>query len=481
MPVLIKFIDAMKDLSVQVHPYDDYARKYEGDNGKSEMWYVIDAEPGAELIFGFEHPVTKEILKEAVANGTLDKHLHKIKIQKGDVIYVPAGTVHGIGAGALIAEIQESSNVTYRVYDYNRTDKNGNKRELHFDKAVEVMNMDTVKESGEKRLVHYYPGSSREIICRSQYFETEKIEVNKACSFSVMDESFQVLLCISGEGQVGYFNDENKPVRFKKGDCLFIPAGTGRCTLLGDAEVLKVIILTDYVSNEDLVRLYNLADGFVYPSFYEGFGIPPLEAMACGTPVAVANATSLPEVVGDAGMYFDPFSEEEITNSIVKLLDEDKAIRDEKRIERVNCFNWQDSANAMFSKYIEVVEFASGCCILMNKNVIEKVGMLDESYFMYYEDTDFCARLKKETIDIVYVPTAKIWHKVGASSSGEYSKFTAYYMAKNRLKFISKYSHNNLQRAYLRTIASGIKGYILNRNSKVSIKALKDFIKEQRT
>lgn len=87
MPVLIKFIDAMKDLSVQVHPYDDYARKYEGDNGKSEMWYVIDAEPGAELIFGFEHPVTKEILKEAVANGTLDKHLHKIKIQKGDGQY----------------------------------------------------------------------------------------------------------------------------------------------------------------------------------------------------------------------------------------------------------------------------------------------------------------------------------------------------------------------------------------------------------
>lgn len=179
MPVLIKFIDAMKDLSVQVHPYDDYARKYEGDNGKSEMWYVIDAEPGAELIFGFEHPVTKEILKEAVANGTLDKHLHKIKIQKGDVIYVPAGTVHGIGAGALIAEIQESSNVTYRVYDYNRTDKNGNKRELHFDKAVEVMNMDTVKESGEKRLVHYYPGSSREIICRTMMSETAESQYKK--------------------------------------------------------------------------------------------------------------------------------------------------------------------------------------------------------------------------------------------------------------------------------------------------------------
>lgn len=215
-----------KESSIQV-------LRYSGDWKDVGTWNMM-AEVMADKTKG------KAILDETCENTNVINELNIPKIQKGDVIYVPAGTVHGIGAGALIAEIQESSNVTYRVYDYNRTDKNGNKRELHFDKAVEVMNMDTVKESGEKRLVHYYPGSSREIICRSQYFETEKIEVNKACSFSVMDESFQVLLCISGEGQVGYFNDENKPVRFKKGDCLFIPAGTGRCTLLGDAEVLKV-------------------------------------------------------------------------------------------------------------------------------------------------------------------------------------------------------------------------------------------------
>ncbi len=242
MPVLIKFIDAMQDLSVQVHPDDEYARKYEGDNGKTEMWYLIDAAPGTQIIYGFEHAVTKEILDGSIKNGTLDKQLHKVDIHKGDVIFVPAGTVHGIGAGALIAEIQESSNVTYRVYDYDRVGKDGKKRELHFDKAVEIMHMDSAKKvkTKRKRLVHYYPGSSREIICRSQYFEVEKIVFNKGCGFSVLLDSFQVLLCINGEAQVGFFNEEYKPVRFKKGDCLFIPAGTGRCSLLGDAEILKV-------------------------------------------------------------------------------------------------------------------------------------------------------------------------------------------------------------------------------------------------
>ena len=125
LPILVKFIDAKKDLSVQVHPDDEYAREHEADNGKTEMWYVIDAEEGASLVYGFQHKVTPKLLKKAIETGTLDKHLHKIKVRKGDVFYVPAGTVHGIGAGILIAEIQESSNVTYRVYDYNRVDKNG--------------------------------------------------------------------------------------------------------------------------------------------------------------------------------------------------------------------------------------------------------------------------------------------------------------------------------------------------------------------
>ena len=148
LPVLIKFIDAKKALSVQVHPNDEYAWQHEHQNGKTEMWYVLDAAEGANLIYGFQHKVTPEILRKAVATGRLDRHLQKIKVHKGDVFYIPSGTVHGIGAGVLIAEIQESSNVTYRVYDYDRLDKNGKKRELHFDKAVQVMNMNIAVSVG---------------------------------------------------------------------------------------------------------------------------------------------------------------------------------------------------------------------------------------------------------------------------------------------------------------------------------------------
>ena len=138
LPVLIKFIDAKKDLSVQVHPNDKYAGIYEHQNGKTEMWYVLDAEEDASLVYGFQHKVTADIIRKAVATATLDRHLQKVGVHKGDVFFVPSGTVHGIGAGVLIAEIQESSNVTYRVYDYDRIDKNGMKRELHFDKAIKV-------------------------------------------------------------------------------------------------------------------------------------------------------------------------------------------------------------------------------------------------------------------------------------------------------------------------------------------------------
>ena len=149
LPILIKFIDAKKDLSVQVHPTDEYAREHEnGQLGKTEMWYVMDAAPDAHLIYGFYHDIEKPQLKESLENGTVEKYLQKIKIQKDDVFLIEAGTVHAIGAGALIAEIQENSNLTYRLYDYNRLDKNGKRRELHIKKALEVANL---KGSAEPR------------------------------------------------------------------------------------------------------------------------------------------------------------------------------------------------------------------------------------------------------------------------------------------------------------------------------------------
>lgn len=241
LPVLVKFIDAKQDLSVQVHPDDAYAKEHEGDNGKTEMWYVIDAEEGASLIYGFKHKVTEDILRKAVETGTLKRHLQKVEVHKGDTYFVQAGTVHGIGAGILMAEIQESSNVTYRVYDYDRIDRNGQKRELHFDKAVQVMNMDVAPDVKQKpRMVRYYPGSSRELLCRCKYFETEKIQVKKGFSFSVMNNSFQVLMCLDGYGQVEMTDAEQKPMRFSKGETIFLPAGIGRCLVLGDASLLKI-------------------------------------------------------------------------------------------------------------------------------------------------------------------------------------------------------------------------------------------------
>ncbi len=141
LPILIKFIDAKQDLSVQVHPDDEYARKYEhGSLGKTEMWYVLDATKNARLVYGFYHDISKEKLKKSLEEGTVERYLQKVKVKKDDLFYIEAGTVHAIGAGILIAEIQECSNITYRMYDYNRMDKDGKPRTLHIERALEVAN-----------------------------------------------------------------------------------------------------------------------------------------------------------------------------------------------------------------------------------------------------------------------------------------------------------------------------------------------------
>lgn len=240
LPILVKFIDAARDLSIQVHPDDDYARKNDGDNGKTEFWYVLDAEKDSELIYGFEHPMDCDRIKKAIEEGNLENMLHHIPVHKGDVFFVRPGTVHAIGKGIVLVEVQESSNLTYRLYDYDRVDKNGNKRPLHFDKAVDVLDMDPVRIIRQpQRMVRYYFGCAREILCRCEYFEVERIQVTKGFSFSVLDQSFQVLLCIDGNG--GLETDEtNRPVRFEKGTCLFLPADLGRCHIIGECTLLKI-------------------------------------------------------------------------------------------------------------------------------------------------------------------------------------------------------------------------------------------------
>ncbi len=236
-PVLIKFIDAEKNLSVQVHPDDEYSLIHEHQNGKTEMWYVMEAEENTSLIYGFENEISESAVRKAVSEGKIMEYLHYEEVHKGDVFYIPAGTVHAIGKGAVIAEIQENSNVTYRVYDYDRTDKNGNKRELHTEKALEVMKFEPAPET---RLYDDYSECadySAKTLCSCRYFTTEKVNVRKAYGFDVAEDSFQVILCIDGSGTVKSNDNE---VSMIKGDCIFLPADIGRIEINGSTEFLKV-------------------------------------------------------------------------------------------------------------------------------------------------------------------------------------------------------------------------------------------------
>lgn len=244
LPILIKFIDAKKDLSVQVHPDDEYAMKYEnGSLGKSEMWYVLDAQKDAQLVYGFYHDMEEDKLRQSLEDGTVEKYLQKVPVQKDDVFYIKAGTVHAIGAGALIAEIQESSNLTYRLYDYNRMDKNGKKRELHIDKALAVADLRGSQEPVQPmRVLKYCKGCASEFLCRCKYFQVERMLLNteqhrELVDFQTFDNSFHVLLCTEGCGTI---SGQDVMLNFFKGDCIFVPANSVPLKIHGKAQMLNV-------------------------------------------------------------------------------------------------------------------------------------------------------------------------------------------------------------------------------------------------
>lgn len=245
LPILIKLIDAKDNLSVQVHPDDEYAKNNEaGALGKTEMWYVLDAEKNSSLIYGFHHDMDKKTLKKSIAKGTIEKYLQKIKVSKDDVFYIKSGTVHAIGAGILIAEIQQNSNLTYRLYDYNRKDKNGNSRELQIDKALDVVNLKgNITPRQPLRVLKYRKGCALEMLCRCKYFQVERMLINTErirdkVDFKTESNSFQVLLCISGCGVIS--DSDGDCIEFFKGDCIFVPANSINMKLHGKAQFLKV-------------------------------------------------------------------------------------------------------------------------------------------------------------------------------------------------------------------------------------------------
>lgn len=243
LPILIKFIDAKKDLSVQVHPTDDYAREYEnGQRGKTEMWYVLDAGKGASLIYGLRYDAGKEQIRKMIREGSVTNILQKVPVKKDDLFFIEAGTIHAIGAGTLVAEIQENSNLTYRLYDYDRVGKDGKKRELHVDKALQVANLKSSAEPRQPlRVLKYRQGVASELLCRCRYFEVYRMIVNterrQKVYYRADEMSFRVLLCVNGCGMIRYGEEE---LIFYKGDCIFIPADSVMLSIHGQAQFLDV-------------------------------------------------------------------------------------------------------------------------------------------------------------------------------------------------------------------------------------------------
>ncbi len=245
LPILIKFIDAKEDLSVQVHPDDRYAKEKEnGQSGKTEMWYILDAAKDAKLVYGLHHDSDKDRIRQSIENGAIEKYLQKIPVKKDDVFYIEAGTVHAIGAGILAAEIQENSNLTYRLYDYGRVDQHGNQRRLHVEKALEVASLRSSQEPRQPmRVLRYRQGCATELLCRCKYFEVHRMLVNtercrQLAVYQTDGTSFHVLLCIKGCGSIYY--GEEKSIRFFKGDCIFVPVHSVEIRIHADAQFLDV-------------------------------------------------------------------------------------------------------------------------------------------------------------------------------------------------------------------------------------------------
>ena len=218
-PVLIKLIDAKDNLSIQVHPDNDYARRVENEFGKTEMWYVLEAEPGASLYYGFTHEISKEELERRIQDNTLTDVLNAVPVHKGDCFFIPSGTLHAIRKGIVVAEIQQNSNVTYRIYDYGRLGADGKPRQLHIPQALDV----TLREPPKAQ-------DFRGHLAQCDYFTVDAVEDGFE---DVCDEtSFTSLLVLEGKGTLTETaTGESLPIR--KGQSLFLPAGTGAYAVTG--------------------------------------------------------------------------------------------------------------------------------------------------------------------------------------------------------------------------------------------------------
>ncbi|MDO9528705.1 MAG: mannose-6-phosphate isomerase, class I [Syntrophales bacterium] len=222
-PLLIKFIDAQDTLSVQVHPDDKYVSLHEDteDSGKNEMWHILHAEPGASIILGLKEGVTRGKISKALEKKSLEGCLNKVPVKGGDTFFIPSGTVHAIGRGIVLAEIQQNSDITYRLYDWDRVDNKGNPRELHIEKALDVINFSSTDTKKIEEIATYEGENKKTVLVNCPYFAVELLEINEEAVQNVPD-NFSIFSILDGRLTIGCSYDE---VNVKKGETVFLPAG----------------------------------------------------------------------------------------------------------------------------------------------------------------------------------------------------------------------------------------------------------------
>jgi len=237
-PLLVKLLNTSDKLSVQVHPGDEYALRVEGEMGKTEVWYVVEAKEGAELILG-TNGCTREEFEKAIEAGEPEKYMNVVKVKKGDVYLIKSGLIHTMGEGLIIAEIQQNSDTTYRVYDYNRG------RELHIEKALDVIDFDLIGKKSEGLKIEG-EGYSKVYYCLNEHFALELYDVEKSFTENSDEERFFIFTCVEGEGEIRYSKGAEK---IKKGDSILIPASLGEYKVIGKLKVLK-----SYVPDVDKMK-----------------------------------------------------------------------------------------------------------------------------------------------------------------------------------------------------------------------------------
>ncbi|MFV5688985.1 type I phosphomannose isomerase catalytic subunit [Flavobacterium sp. ZT3R25] len=234
-PLLFKYLDARDDLSIQVHPNDELAKKRHNSFGKTEMWYIIQADDDAKIIVGFKEKSNVNNYLENLKNKTLLSILDDVKVKSGDVFFLEAGTIHAIGAGLVVAEIQQTSDITYRLYDFDRVDANGKNRELHVDLALEAINYNTVET--KKEYTKNENVSNEVVDC--PYFTTNFLPLNGEITVSKSGKTFTVYMCLEGGFEIDLDNSKSQ---YKKGDTVLIPAAMNTFILNGKASILEIYI-----------------------------------------------------------------------------------------------------------------------------------------------------------------------------------------------------------------------------------------------